>query len=160
MSVRPLPPALGLVARLLVGGALIYAGAIKAAGPAEEFALVIGAYQVLPPDMSLTLATFLPWAELLIGWALLLGFQLRAAGIASCALFGAFLFALATVQLRGIQLPNCGCFGDAVHFTLGQAFLVDAVLTGLSYLAWRSAPAALSLDNWAQGGYTRANVQR
>jgi|CXWL01.1.fsa_nt_gi uncharacterized membrane protein YphA (DoxX/SURF4 family) len=159
MSARPLPPSIGLVARLIVGGALVYAGAIKAAGPAEEFALVIGAYQVLPPDMALTLATFLPWAEMLIGWALLLGFQLRVAGISACALFGGFLFALATVVLRGIQLPNCGCFGDAVHFTPAQAFLVDAVLTGLSYVTWK-APAALSLDNWTQGGYTKAHAQR
>ena len=48
---RTAPPALGLAARLIVGGVLVYAGAVKAAGPAEEFALVIGAYQVLPSDM-------------------------------------------------------------------------------------------------------------
>lgn len=151
---RTVPPTLGLAARLIVGGVLVYAGAVKAAGPAEEFSLVIGAYKVLPPDMSLTLATFLPWVEMLIGWSLILGLRLREAAVAACGLFGGFLVALASVSLRGIELPNCGCFGDALHFTPNSAFLIDACLCALSCLAWKSAPAAFSLDSWTQGDYT------
>ena len=160
MSPRQIPPALGLAARLLAGSMLVYAGAIKAAGPAEDFALVIGSYQVLPQDMSLTLATFLPWVEMLIGWSMIFGFQLRAAAAAGGALFAGFLLALASVQIRGIELPNCGCFGDALHFTPAQAFLVDACIAALTFLAWKSAPAPLSLDKWTQGGYTGAHGKR
>lgn len=148
------PPVLGLAARLIVGGVLVYAGATKAAGPSEEFAIVIGAYDLLSKDMVITAATFLPWAELLLGWALIFGFKLRAAAIGSGALFAGFLFALANVKAKGIELPNCGCFGDAIHFTPMQAFLFDSFLVALCFLAWRSAPAALSLDSWSEGGYT------
>ncbi|MBI3289218.1 MAG: DoxX family protein [Elusimicrobia bacterium] len=151
---RPVFLALGVAARLIVGGVLVYAGASKAAGAAEEFALVIGAYQVLPPEMNLTLATFLPWVELIVGWSLILGLRLHAAAVASCALFAAFLAALLSVQVRGIELPTCGCFGDSLHFTTLQALLFDSALAGLSFLAWKSAPAPLSLDSWTQGGYT------
>ncbi len=138
----------GFAARVFVGAVLVYAGAIKAAGPAEEFAIVIGSYDILPRDMVLTAATFLPWVELLVGWALIFGLRLRAASVSAGALFAGFLVALASAQLKGIQLPNCGCFGDAVHFTLVQAFLVDTGLAALCWLSWKSAPARLSLDRW------------
>lgn len=149
-----IPPYVGLAARVLVGAVLVYAGATKAAGPSEEFALVIGSYDVLPREMVLTAATFLPWVEMLIGWSLILGLKLRAAAVAAGAMFASFLFALILVQAKGIQLPNCGCLGDAVHFTPLQAMLFDTCLSALCWLTWKSAPARLSLDSWAEGGYT------
>ena len=154
MTSRPLPPALGLAARAIVGAVLVYAGATKAAGPSEEFAIVIGAYDMLPREMVMTAAAFLPWVELVLGWALILGLKLRLSAAGAGALFGAFLLALASVTVKGIQLPNCGCFGDAIHLTPVQAFLVDSALAGLCWLAWKSAPAPLSLDTWTEGGYT------
>ena len=156
-----IPPAVGLAARVIVGAILVYAGATKAAGPAEEFAIVIGSYDVLPREMVLTAATFLPWVEMLIGWSLVLGFRLRVAAAAAGALFASFLFALVLVQAKGIQLPNCGCLGDAVHMTPPQALLFDTCLSALCWLTWKSAPAPLSLDSWVEGGYTGlAHAQR
>lgn len=149
-----IPPAAGVAARLILGGVLVYAGATKAAGPAEEFALIIANYDLLPREMVLTAATFLPWVELFIGWALILGLRLRVAAACAGALFAGFLFALITVQAKGIELPNCGCFGDAVHFTPLQASLFDLCLGALAWLSWKSAPAPLSLDRWADAGYT------
>lgn len=156
MSANRVPPALGLAARLIVGAVLVYAGATKAAGPAEEFALVIGSYAILPRDMVLSSAAFLPWAELLIGWSLILGLRPRLAAAAAGALFGCFMLALISVQARGIQLPNCGCFGDAIHFTPIQAMLFDSGLAVLCFLAWKAGPSALSLDSWTDAGYTGA----
>ncbi|MDD5302867.1 MAG: hypothetical protein PHS14_07115 [Elusimicrobia bacterium] len=149
-----IPPYAGLAARVLVGAVLVYAGATKAAGPAEEFAIVIGSYDVLPREMVLTAATFLPWVEMLLGWSLIFGLKLRACAAAAGALFASFLFALVLVQAKGIQLPNCGCLGDAVHFTPLQACLFDTCLSALCWLSWKSAPARWSLDSWAEGGYT------
>ncbi|MBI4061334.1 MAG: DoxX family membrane protein [Elusimicrobia bacterium] len=149
-----IPPPLGLVARALVGAVLVYAGATKAAGPAEEFAIIIGSYDVMPRDMVLTAAAFLPWVEILLGWSLILGLRLRAAAAGAGALFAAFLLALLSALLRGIPLPNCGCFGDAAHFTPLQALLLDLGLAALCWSAWKSAPARWSLDSWVEGGYT------
>lgn len=146
--------ALGLLGRLLAGSVLVYAGATKAAGPSEEFALVISYYQILPRDMTLSMAALLPWLEVLTGWALLLGASTRYAAAAAGGLFGAFLLALASTLARGIALPNCGCFGDGLHFTVPQALAFDSCLLGLSWLAFRSGGKVLSLDRWASGGYT------
>jgi uncharacterized membrane protein YphA (DoxX/SURF4 family) len=160
MNGKPLPPALGVAARVLVGAILVYAGASKAAGPAEEFAIVVGSYDLLPRDMVLTAATFLPWVEILLGWALILGVRQKLAAAASGALFACFLLALATVKLKGIELPNCGCFGDEIHFTPIQALLFDSVLAACCWLAWESAPSSLSLDSWTEGGYTHGHGKR
>ncbi len=143
--------AVGLAARVLVGAVLVYAGATKAAGPSEEFAIVIGSYDFLPQDMLLSVATFLPWIELWIGWSLILALRLRATALSAGVLFAAFLGTLLSVQIKGIELPNCGCFGEAVHLTQLQALLVDGGLLALCLLAWKSAPSPLSLDAWIKG---------
>ena len=144
----------GLVARLILGLMLVVSGASKTAVPAEEFAVVIEAYDIVPVDAARTVAALLPWVELLVGFSLLFGYFTPLASLAAGAMFACFLGALISTKARGIELPNCGCFGDAVHFTPAQAFLVDACIASLSYLAWKSAPAPFSLDNWTKGGYT------
>jgi uncharacterized membrane protein YphA (DoxX/SURF4 family) len=154
MSAKDLPHSYGVAARLIVGAVLVYAGATKAAGPAEEFALVIGAYQVLPKDMLLSMAAFLPWVELLLGWALILGAERRAAAAGAGVLFGGFLLALLSVIARGIELPNCGCFGDGVHFTPPQALLFDLALVSLCFVSWKAGDSKLSLDSLTRPGYT------
>lgn len=144
--------AAALFGRLAVGAVLVYAGAGKAAAPAEEFAVVIEAYGLIPPSQALAVAGLLPWAELLIGWALLLGVRARGAALAAGGLFAAFLLALGSTLARGVPLPNCGCFGDAVHFTLPQALAFDALMLLLCVAAFRCGPGGWSLDSWKERG--------
>jgi uncharacterized membrane protein YphA (DoxX/SURF4 family) len=144
--------AAGLAARLLVGAVLIYAGASKAAAPAEEFALVIQSYDVVPLSVALPLAGLLPWLELIVGWALLLGVETTTAAAVATGMFGLFLAALGSVLARGIPIPNCGCFGDAMHFTPLQALLFDSVMGALSWTAYRAGSGPASLDSWSQRG--------
>ena len=140
-----------LAARLIVGGVLIYAGASKAAAPAEEFAYVISAYDFIPSGMALPMAGILPWIELLLGWSLVMGLHTRAAAAAAGAAFACFMLALGSVVARGIPLPNCGCFGDGVHFTPGQAFFFDSTMLALCWAALREGSGSLSLDAWTDG---------
>ena len=141
-----------LAARLLVGAVLVFAAAPKATAPAEEFAVVISAYDVLPSSMTLPMAGLLPWLELLLGWALILGVSARGACAAAGALFGLFLAALASTIVKRIPLPSCGCFGGAVHLTALQAFLFDSAMIGLCRLAYLGGPGPLSLDGWSELG--------
>jgi len=141
-----------LAARLVVGAILVYAGAAKATAPAEEFALIIDSYALIPPSMALPLAGLLPWAELLVGWALILGVGGRAASSAALGMFGVFLAALGSVLARGIPLPNCGCFGGAIHFTPAQGLTFDSLMLALSWAAFRGGTGPLSLDSWSERG--------
>lgn len=144
--------AAALAARALVAAVLIYAGASKVAGAPAEFKNVIDAYDLLPRDLTLAAAALVPWVELLVGWALLLGVETRAASAAAGALFAAFLTLLGQAVVRGIALPNCGCFGDAIHLAPSRAFLLDSLLAALCWLSWRSCPGPASLDAWTARG--------
>lgn len=141
-----------LASRLAVGIVLVYAGASKAAGPAEEFAYILSAYDVIPKDFTLPAAALMPWLELFIGWALILGVRTRLSAGAAGAMFLAFLGAVGSTLLRGIPLPNCGCFGEAVHFSPLQTFIMDSCLLGLCWFGWRMGPGPVSLDSWTERG--------
>ena len=144
----------GLIARLILGGVLIAAGASKASSPHEEFAEVINAYQVVSPDAADSLAALLPWAELVLGFALVLGcFTPAASAGAGAALIG-FLGAIVSTKIRGIELPNCGCFGTRFHPSTTHTLIMDALLMLAAYAAFKHGRRRLSLDNWADGGYT------
>ena len=141
-----------MAGRVFIGAVLVYAGASKAAAPAEEFALVIGAYDLVPASVALPLAGLLPWVELLVGWALLLGVEARAASALAGAMTAVFLAAIGSVLARGIQIPNCGCFGEAMHFTPAHAFLFDSLMAALCWVVFTAEPDPLSLDSWSGRG--------
>ena len=141
-----------LAGRVFIGAVLVYAGVSKAAAPAEEFALVIGAYDLVPPSVALPLAGLLPWLELLVGWALLLGVGTRAASAAAGAMTAVFLAAIGSVIVRGIPIPNCGCFGEAMHFSPAHAFFFDFLMACLCWLVFTAEPDPFSLDSWSQRG--------
>lgn len=152
MKNSPLTPRsspLGLLSRVLLGLAFVAAGAFKASSPAEEFEVVIRAYQVLPDGMTLTLATFLPWIEIVIGYALIFGYFTRPASAAGGGLLACFILALASARLRGIPLPNCGCFGAGFHASTAMAMGMDAVLVALAIASFKSGGGGPGLDLWA-----------
>lgn len=138
-----------LAARISVGAVLVYAGASKTSAPVEEFALVIQSYGLVSAGAALPLAGVLPWLELLVGWALILGVQTRAAAAAATTMFALFLASLGLVLARGIALPNCGCFGEALHFTTKQAFLFDSLMAAFCAAAFRGGAGPWSLDRWS-----------
>jgi uncharacterized membrane protein YphA (DoxX/SURF4 family) len=148
---------LGLAARLAVGLVLVVSGTFKAASPPEEFALIISSYQLqfVSTDLARTLAVFLPWLELLVGYALVLGYLKREATLAAAGLFCCFIGALLSIKLRGINLPNCGCFGvGGFHPSPTATLIMDTVLLAACWLAFTRGRTPPSLDNWAEGSYT------
>ena len=136
-----------LIARLIVGGVLIYAGFMKAIGPSAEFAGLVAAYKVLPAALVGPFAVGLPYVEMWVGLFVLTGFYTRQAAVAAVALFSAFFLALVSTMARGIDLASCGCFG-AETMSPRVTVLLDIVLFGLSVLIYRQAivPPPLSLD--------------
>jgi uncharacterized membrane protein YphA (DoxX/SURF4 family) len=99
----------GLVARLVVGGVWIYAGAIKLPEPDQSIAAV-RAYELLPGETAVTVGHLLPVLEVVVGGMLVLGVLVRGAAVVSALLFVAFIIGIASVWARGIEI-DCGCFG-------------------------------------------------
>lgn len=100
---------LGLVARLVVGGVWLVAGALKLPDPAESVRAV-RAYQLLPESIVPTVGHLLPVVEVVLGACLLLGVLTRVSGVLSVLLFAAFVFGISWAWAHGLQI-ECGCFG-------------------------------------------------
>jgi uncharacterized membrane protein YphA (DoxX/SURF4 family) len=103
------PGAVGVVARLVVGGVWVVAGALKLPDPAENVRAV-RAYQLLPEGVVPLVGHALPIVEIVVGACLLLGVLTRLAGIVSGLLLTAFVIGIASAWARGLAI-ECGCFG-------------------------------------------------
>jgi uncharacterized membrane protein YphA (DoxX/SURF4 family) len=99
----------GLLARLVVGGVWIAAGAIKLTDPNASVGAV-RAYDLLPASLVETVGYLLPALEVVVGLALVLGVLTRGAAVISALLFVAFIIGIASVWARGMEI-DCGCFG-------------------------------------------------
>ncbi|PYL70373.1 MAG: DoxX family protein [Verrucomicrobia bacterium] len=96
---------------LVVGGVFIYAGVVKALQPVR-FASDIDNYKILPWTISVGLAFYLPWLEILCGLALILR-RLYLGGLSILtALVLIFSGVTIAAKVRGLDI-TCGCFGHA-----------------------------------------------
>jgi uncharacterized membrane protein YphA (DoxX/SURF4 family) len=102
-------PWLTFVFRLILGGVLLVAGALKVTDPYSS-ATSVRAYQILPVDLANLLGFILPFAEVAIGIFLIVGIWVRLNALAGGALMIMFFIAIGQAWARGISL-DCGCFG-------------------------------------------------
>src|SRR6266480_316153 len=116
------------IAEFIVGGIFIYAGVIKALDPIR-FASDIDNYKILPWAVSVRLAFYLPWLEILCGLALIARRLYLGALSILTALLVIFIVASIVAKARGLDI-TCGCFGHAsknwsfsVHLALDFAIL-------------------------------------
>jgi len=133
--------------RLLIGGIFVYAGYAKLTYPNHNlwpwfmlkfsvsanlstFAFQVESYKVLGAAVSSFVAHTLPFAEIVLGLLLLLGWQLRIwATIVSAILVG-FLAVVTRAYLLHMDI-NCGCFGTPEPLT-GLTVLRDSALVLLA----------------------------
>jgi len=97
------------LARLVLGGVFIVAGAAKIADPLA-FARGIVDYDLAPELLVPALAVVLPWWELLAGGLAIAG-RWRIGALGSLALMSAGFLGVGVITLaRGLS-PECACFG-------------------------------------------------
>ena len=122
---------------LVVGGVFIYAGVVKAFDPIH-FASDIDNYKILPWTISVGLAFYLPWLEILCGLALILR-RLYLGGLSILtALVLIFSGVTIAAKVRGLDI-TCGCFGHASknwsfsgHLALDIAILIALIALWIS----------------------------
>lgn len=143
MSAPPRPPRpfLPLVARLVLGVAFVYLGAVKALDPVG-FLKLVRQFDALPHPLALNAtAALLPWFEIFCGLLLLLGIRPRGTALVTTLLLLAFtaLIALRALALyRSGTLPFCGIRFDCGCGT-GEVLICaklaeNTTLIGLSLL--------------------------
>ena len=100
-----------LVARLILGGAFIFAAGAKISDP-PAFAHEIFNFRLIPESLVNAAALWLPWVEMLAGLALVLGIWRRISALLLAALLAVFVAALSINLARG-RAVDCGCFGSS-----------------------------------------------
>jgi uncharacterized membrane protein YphA (DoxX/SURF4 family) len=120
----------------VVAGIFIYAGVLKAFDPVQ-FANDIDNYKILPWPISVALAFYLPWLEILCALGLVFRFLYR--GALSILTASIVVFTLATIaaKVRGLDI-SCGCFGHASqHWSFPTHLLTNlAILAALLALGF------------------------
>jgi uncharacterized membrane protein YphA (DoxX/SURF4 family) len=104
-------PWLTVRTQIALGVFFVVAALPKVADP-PSFAHMIYNYRILPGPLVNAAALVLPWAELLMGLALICGIWRRTAALLVGALLLVFIVAISVNLLRGNAI-DCGCFDVA-----------------------------------------------
>jgi uncharacterized membrane protein YphA (DoxX/SURF4 family) len=133
-----------LLARLALGGVLIYAGVVKVPYPAA-FAEAVANFDILPPFGNWVVALALPWAEIVIGLLLICGLWLRYSAAVTVLMFLGFGGAVLLALARGIDI-ECGCFGTDDYERVGVKVLaIEAAMIAAGVLVFIFPSQSLSL---------------
>jgi uncharacterized membrane protein YphA (DoxX/SURF4 family) len=109
---------IGLVARLVLGGVVLAAGALKIGQP-ETSARAVRAYQLLPYDLAGYVGYALPVVEVAIGILLVIGLFTRVSAVVAGVLMVAFVIGIGSAWARGLSI-DCGCFGNGGTIAASQ----------------------------------------
>ncbi len=139
-----------LVLRLVLGGIFITAGIAKLSSQAEFINAVIG-YGILPDTLARAYGYALPWAELAIGFCLVLGLFTRVTSALVLPVALSFIIGNAYAIYRQFQ-DDCGCFGAFVPMSYPVSLTLDVLmllmaavlLTGKERVAFLSVSALLA----------------
>lgn len=122
--------ALRLALVLLIGGVLCVA-AIGKLLDNRHFAEVFAQWRLLPSWSLLPSGVVLSLLELALALWLFSGWRLAQAALVSVLFHLGYTFGTAITLLRGISLPDCGCFGILFAHPLDWPMAVEDVITAL-----------------------------
>ena len=125
------------ISRYLVGGLFIFSGLIKVNDPVGTQIKLEEYFEVFAYDFAsffgwfipaaLFLSVFLSVLEVILGLALILGYQSKKTAWALLSLIIFFTF-LTFYSAYFNKVTDCGCFGDAIKLTPWQSFTKDIIL--------------------------------
>lgn len=132
-------PALAQASRIALVLIFVAAAPHKILDPAQ-FAQSVAGYQLLPELFVNVTALVLPWLEMLVAILLLCRAWTGPALFLANAMFAAFLGAVVSAHLRGLDV-NCGCFSASAESTASMtwymardaAFLILGLLAAMLY---------------------------
>lgn len=125
---------LELALRWILGATFLYASYGKIVSPAD-FAKIIYGYGLFPPLLINLFAIIVPFLELVIGLALILGIYPRSAALVVNGLLMAFIIIISINLIRGHEF-NCGCFAfrnSGSQISTSSTILRDMVFLALGF---------------------------
>ncbi len=96
--------------RLLVGGVLL-ASALGKSLDLQGFVDVLATYQLFPDWSLCPVALVIIGVEWILAVWILSGWRLSTGALLTLTLNGLYAMGLIVTLIRGLDLPNCGCYG-------------------------------------------------
>jgi len=134
-------PWITLLARLILGGVLLVAGALKV-GNLQKSAMAVRAYELLPTAIANFLGYVLPWLEIGLGLLLILGVAVSISGLFGAIIMFAFIIAIAQAWARGLSI-DCGCFGGGGPIDPSQTKYLSEIIRDIGLLGRWDFPLLL-----------------
>lgn len=124
-------PRISAILRATVGLVFVSAGVLKLLD-IQQFAIDVHNFRLTPWSVSLAVALYLPWLEILAGGVFASGWSRFRDGAhwTLLVLVAGFLVALGSAWTRNLDI-ECGCFGEAAGTTVPWAFMRAMVLGGI-----------------------------
>lgn len=142
---------LGIAARLLVGGAFVFAGVSKllSIDPFVSALDWVSTLLSLPPAYLDVARVVVPRAEIVLGLCLLAGLYLKPALYVGGAVLVALLGLLIAGSFERHGIASCGCFGQKVLDTGGPVVWIvrNGGLALLAFFAASCGRTVLALDS-------------
>ena len=126
-------PWLTLLSRLILGGVLFAAGALKI-GNLQKSAMAVRAYEMLPVELANFLGYALPWIEIGIGLLLIVGASVKICGLLGAFTMLAFIIAISQAWARGLSI-DCGCFGGGGTIDPEETKYLSEIIRDIGLLA-------------------------
>ena len=143
----------GLVTRLVIGGALLIAGGLKVGRVSANVAQV-EIYQLPIPNWAeVLIGTLQPFVEVAVGLMLILGLFTRVNAAIGTLAMAAFIAGIVWAWSKGLQI-DCGCFSIGGELAEGEKTrYVQDIIRDLCFMAcglwsWIRPTSVLAVDNW------------
>ena len=98
------------ILQILVGG-IVFGSALGKSLDFAGFVDVLKTYQAFSPSILWPLATIVTFGEFILGTWILSGYQLRISALIGAGMNTGYAGWMTLSLMRGLNLPNCGCFG-------------------------------------------------
>ncbi len=129
--------------RLLIAVTFAFSGVVKLIDPRgtqykiEDYAVLAGLNDMVPPKVALVMAVILAMLETYIGLNMFFGIRRRTTSRTALAFMLVMTPLTLLLALYGGSI-DCGCFGEAVHLTPWQTFGKNIVLLPAALITVRS----------------------
>lgn len=143
----------GLVTRIVIGAALLIAGALKVGRLSANIAQV-ELYQLPIPDWAVTVVgTVQPFLEIAVGLMLITGLFTRVNAALGTLAMIIFIAGIIWAWSQGLQI-DCGCFTIGGELAEGeetkyvQDIIRDLIFGICGLWSWIRPTSVLAIDNW------------
>lgn len=144
----------GRLALIAIAMVFLLAGGLKALDP-ERFADSVRAYGILPDSLAPLVTYILVPLEVALGAALLIDYRRRLAVGMAVVILAGFIGLIAYTELTGGEISDCGCFGELVERSAGEAIAEDFIFITVALLGLM-APRPGEERRRLKGGLTAA----